>query len=103
MPCFVIRAQLLKLLRYYSIEDFFDTIITNEDGFPNKPDPASFLHVINQNKVPKEKVIAIGDREIDIQAARTINVKSCYFNPKGKTHGLADFNIEALIELKEIL
>jgi phosphoglycolate phosphatase-like HAD superfamily hydrolase len=85
------------------MEEYFDTIITNEDGFPNKPNPASFLHVIKECKVPIEKVIAIGDRDIDIQAAHAINVKSCYFNPNGKIHELADFNIKALIELKKIL
>ncbi|MFW9948242.1 MAG: HAD hydrolase-like protein, partial [Candidatus Odinarchaeota archaeon] len=68
-----------------------------------KPDPASFLSLINEFQMLKENVIAVGDREIDIQTAFAINIKSCYFNPKGKTYELADFNIRNLIELKEIL
>jgi len=94
---------LSKLLSYYIMEKYFEKIITYEDGFPNKPDPASFLYVINGNKLPREKVISIGDREIDIQTARAINIKSCFFNPEGKIQELADFNIKNLIELKKIL
>jgi HAD superfamily hydrolase (TIGR01549 family) len=94
---------LFKLLHYCNMEDLFEKVITNEDGFPNKPDPASFLHLIDKFQLSKEKVIAVGDRKIDIQTAHAINIKSCYFNPKGKIHELADFNIRNLIELKGIL
>jgi len=94
---------LSKLLNYYVMEKYFEKIIKYEDGFPNKPDPASFLYLINENKLPREKVIAIGDREIDIQTARAINIKSCFFNPEGKIQELADYNIKNLIELKKIL
>jgi len=95
--------SLSKLLSYYGMEEYFEKIITHEDSFPNKPDPASFLYLIDEYKLPREKVIAIGDREIDIQTARTINLKSCYFNPEGKIQELADFNITNLIEIKKIL
>ena len=95
--------SLSKLLRYYDMEEFFEKIITNEDRFPNKPDPAAFLYLIKNYNLPKKKIIAIGDRKIDIQAARASNISSCYFNPEGKTQELADFNITNLIELKKIL
>ncbi|MFX0148764.1 MAG: HAD-IA family hydrolase [Candidatus Hodarchaeota archaeon] len=96
-------TSLFKLLKYYKIESLFEKIISHEDGFPNKPNPASFSYLIKEFKIPKEEVIAIGDREIDIQTALAINIKSCYFNPEGKRHQLADFNISNLMELKEIL
>lgn len=92
-----------QLLSYYNMEYLFEKIITYEDDFPNKPNPASFLYLINEFKLPKESVIAIGDRIIDIQTANKINIKSCYFNPSGKTYKLADFNIRDLLELKGIL
>jgi len=94
---------LFKLLHHYNMEDLFEKVITNEDGFLKKPDPASFLYLINEFQIPKENVIAVGDRKIDIQTALVINIKSCYFNPNGKIYELADFNIKNLIELKEIL
>lgn len=94
---------LFKLLHYYNMEYLFKKVITNKDGFPSKPNPASFLYLINEFQIPKEKVISVGDRMIDIQTAHAISIKSCYFSPKGKIYELADFNIRNLIELKEIL
>jgi len=96
-------TSLFKLLSYYKIENFFEKVITNENGFPNKPNPASFSYLIDEFKIPKEKIIAIGDRDIDIQTAQAISIKSCYFNPEGNRHRLADFNINNHMELKEIL
>ena len=95
--------SLNRLLRYYKMESLFDEIITGDHNFPNKPDPTSFLFLINKHDIPLDQIISIGDRDIDIQAAKSINIKSCYFNPDGKINQLADINIKNLIELKEIL
>jgi len=66
------------------MEVYFAKIITNDDNFPKKPDPASFLHLITGNELPRDKIIAIGDRDIDIQTARAATIKSCYLILKGK-------------------
>ncbi|MFW9829393.1 MAG: HAD family hydrolase [Candidatus Thorarchaeota archaeon] len=95
--------SLFRLLDYYKIETLFEKVITNEDRFPNKPDPASFLYLISENKIPRDEVLAVGDRAIDVQTANAIKIKSCYFNPEGKRDELADFNIKHLLELKGIL
>ncbi len=95
--------SLSVLLKYNNLEYLFEKSLTNADNFPKKPNPSSFLFLINEYKLPKERIIAIGDREIDIRTAKVINIKSCYFNPEGKTCELADFNIKDLLELKEIM
>ncbi|MEJ2252002.1 MAG: HAD-IA family hydrolase, partial [Candidatus Lokiarchaeota archaeon] len=95
--------SLSKLLKYNALSNYFEEIITREDEFLKKPDPQSFLYKINKYKLSKEKVLAIGDRELDIKAAHAANIKSCFFDPKGKTHELADFNIKGLSELERIL
>ncbi|MFW9950683.1 MAG: HAD family hydrolase [Candidatus Thorarchaeota archaeon] len=95
--------SLNRLLEYNNIQDYFKKIITQKDGFPNKPDPTSFLYLTNYYEIPKEEVIAIGDRDIDIQTASKIGIKACYFNPEGKNNGLADYNIKNLLELRGII
>lgn len=95
--------SLYRLLEYNNIKNYFKKIITHEEGFPNKPDPTSFLYLIDHYEIPKEEVIAIGDRHIDIQTAHRLNIKSCYFNPEGKINDIADYNIKNLSELKKIL
>ena len=95
------KNGLFKLLKYYKMRHFFDDIITNEDKLPKKPDPTSFLYLIEKYKIPRVNILSIGDRDIDIQTARKINIKSCYFNPNGKINHIADLNIKNLFELKK--
>jgi len=95
------KNGLFKLLKYYKMRHLFDDIITNEDKFPKKPDPTSFLYLIEKYKIPRVNILSIGDRDIDIQTARKINIKSCYFNPNGKINHIADLNIKNLFELKK--
>jgi len=95
--------SLAALLKYYNLEYLFEKNLTNADNFPKKPDPSSFLFLITQFNLPKERILTIGDREIDIQTARASDIKSCYFNPEGKICELADFNIKNLLELKAIV
>lgn len=97
------KYRLFKLLKFYKMENLFDDIITSENGFLRKPDPKSFLFLIDKYKISRNNVISIGDRDIDIQTAKSINIKSCYFNPNGKTHHLANFSISSLLKLKEII
>ena len=95
------KKNLYKLLKYYKMRHLFDDIITNEDKFPKKPDPTSFLYLIEKYKIPRVNILSIGDRDIDIQTARKINIKSCYFNPNGKINHFADLNIRSFFELKK--
>lgn len=95
------KKNLYKLLKYYKMRHLFEDIITHEHGYPKKPNPTSFLYLIEKYKIPRENLLSIGDRDIDIQAARKININSCYFNPNGKINHLADLNIKSLFELKK--
>ena len=95
------KKRLFKLLKYYKMRHLFEDIITHEHGYPKKPNPTSFLFLIEKYKIPRENLLSIGDRDIDIQAARKININSCYFNPNGIINHLADLNIRSLFELKE--
>lgn len=90
------NKSLSQLLEYYEMAKYFDEKLTYEDYFPKKPDPASFLHIISKYELSKDHILAIGDRDLDIQAAINANIKFCYFNPEGKLHRLADLYIKIL-------
>lgn len=94
------KLSLNKLIKYYKVNDLFEHIITNEDKFQKKPDPSAILYLIERYQIPKPSLLLIGDRDIDIQAAKAINIKSCYFNTEGLNHPLSDFNIQNLVDLK---
>lgn len=71
--------SLRPLLDHYEIRDLFLHWITEEDPYPRKPDPASIRAVIDGYGLKAAACLAIGDREIDIVAARYAGVLSCFF------------------------
>lgn len=69
-----------EILRYYGVFDLFKEIITEENGFENKPNPESFLYVIGKYDLILSKTLCIGDRELDIKAGKNSNIKTCFMN-----------------------
>lgn len=52
----------------------FDDIISTSDGYPRKPDPTMITVALERNGLRAEDCIAIGDREIDCEAAQAAGV-----------------------------
>jgi phosphoglycolate phosphatase-like HAD superfamily hydrolase len=70
--------QVLRLLEETGIAEFFTAVVTADDGFPRKPDPAALLHLVE--KYDLRDVVAIGDRPIDVEAAVAAGIDAIYFN-----------------------
>lgn len=47
------------------------------EGFARKPDPASLLHILQSLAVPKNRVLYIGDSDVDIETGRNAGVETC--------------------------
>ncbi|MDY5137727.1 HAD hydrolase-like protein [Actinotignum timonense] len=56
-------------------------MVCPEDGFPRKPDPAMFTHMLNKHRLDPARTLAIGDRPIDITTAHKVGVAG--FPPGG--------------------
>lgn len=69
------RKDVTNILAHYGWLDYFKDIVAGDDGFPRKPDPASYIYLHSKYKID----LAIGDREIDIIPAKTIGIKTCLF------------------------
>ena len=83
--------------------DYFTKLIAGDNGYPRKPDPTTFLYLLNEYNLVKNEVMAVGDRDLDIQAAKNAGIKSCYFNPDRETHPDADFQVHQLFEIEKYL
>lgn len=59
---------------------YFLEVITREDGFGRKPSPGCINYFIKKYNLKKSEVLMLGDREIDILAAKNADIKSGYFN-----------------------
>ncbi|KZZ83538.1 HAD-IA family hydrolase [Bacillus sp. SJS] len=69
------RSEVDAILNYYGWEHYFDEIVAGDDGYPRKPDPASYIYLHQKHHID----LAIGDRELDILPAKKLGIKTCLF------------------------
>ena len=92
-----------NLLNWYKVEGLFSDCLTVEDGYPRKPDPAGFLALIEKHDLPRDAVLAVGDRTLDIVAGQRAGVRTCLFRGRPDPAHVPDYAITSFAELKQIL
>lgn len=55
--------------------------VTREDGFPLKPAPDALQHLLSKHNLNPDECIMIGDRDIDLDAAKKAGIHTCLFDP----------------------
>ncbi len=70
----------LDILKKAGIDQYFTEVVTSESGFARKPNPESMLYL--KDKYAMTSALAIGDREIDCQAAQAAGIEALLFNGK---------------------
>jgi len=81
------RAGVLAILQHYGWEKYFIDMVTYDDGFPRKPDPASYHYLHTKHKID----LVIGDRELDIIPGKALGISTClYRNPSN----IADYHLQ---------
>jgi phosphoglycolate phosphatase-like HAD superfamily hydrolase len=96
------RASTEELLAAHKMRHLFADIVAGDDGFPRKPDPASFLAVLSRNALRAGETATVGDRTIDIQAGKAAGVRSCLFTAE-QWVSEADFVFTSYSELLRYL
>jgi len=97
------RLSLMRLLDAYAMAGLFADCLTVEDGYPRKPDPAGFIALLEKHALPRDDVLAVGDRALDIVAGQGAGVRTCLFSAQPSPGIQPDFRIGALVELERIL
>ncbi len=82
------------LLAAGNLTPYFSGSVTAADGFPRKPDPAAFNAIIERHGLERVATMAIGDREIDVEAGKAAGVVTCFF-------GAADAGVEADLTISD--
>lgn len=94
----------IQYLEERNLIDCFQDCITREDGFPRKPIPDAIRYLIEKHKLDMSKSLMVGDREMDMLAAKNAGVMACFFDPyTSEKSETADYHIHALEELKSII
>ena len=73
------RAGLDRLLTTHGLADLFTDIISDDDGYPRKPDPGAFRTLIQRHHLPRDASLAVGDRDLDILAAHASGLSAAHF------------------------
>ncbi|MDE1566494.1 haloacid dehalogenase [Actinotignum sanguinis] len=96
------RASARTLLEGLGLQ--VSDMVCPEDGFPRKPDPAMFTHMINKHHLDPARTLAIGDRPIDITTAHKVGVAGALLETPGiELEADADYRITDLAEVLPLL
>lgn len=96
----------IPVLENLKIKKYFKEIITSQSGFDRKPSGKALEFIVEKYGLDKENTFYIGDRVIDVRAAKDAGVKSVLFIPKSsvaQSTGEEDYLIDDLLKLREIL
>ena len=96
------------LLNHLKIKNYFEQIIGADDEKCKKPSPCPINNISSQFNIRKEKIIIIGDMDIDILTGKNAGIKTCWV-----TYGLGkkedvqklrpNYIINNLLELKDVI
>ena len=62
---------------------YFSGRVTKEDGFPYKPKPDALNHLLGLHRLDKAQCCMVGDRDIDLDAAKNAGIAPVLFDPDG--------------------
>lgn len=81
--------HVIEIMEKTGIAQFFTEIVTAENGFARKPNPASMLYL--KEKYQISHGLVIGDREIDLQAGQAAGLATYLIDDAHKLVCLLDF------------
>jgi phosphoglycolate phosphatase-like HAD superfamily hydrolase len=73
------RSSLYQLLEAHQMAALFADTLTEDDGYPRKPDPTVYRVLVERHRLPLPEILAVGDRNIDTLAAQAAGLKTCLF------------------------
>jgi len=97
-----------KLLRYHGLTIFFAEVHGGDTAPYLKPDPHMINRMVKKYRVPKDRVLFIGDMTVDMETGRNAKVRTCAvtygFDSKKKLKGQKpDILIDDLMELRDLI
>lgn len=68
-----------SILKFHGLDGYFTEIVSMDDGFPLKPDPASYRYLHEKYHID----LVVGDRELDVLPAQMLGIQTCLFQNHG--------------------
>ncbi len=73
----------VRALERNKLWQYFADALTGDDGFPHKPSPDALSHLIEKHSLDRRDCAMVGDRSIDLDAARNAGIDGILFDPDG--------------------
>ena len=92
----------LEILKQTGLRPYLTEVLTAESGFPRKPDPTAILWLLDKYGLAPEKTWYVGDRSLDMEAAKNAHVRAILFLAPGspaEATGTEDAIVSDLAEI----
>jgi len=73
------REGAMRLLSTHKMSDYFVAVVSNDDGYPSKPDTTAFEVVLENLNLNREEIICVGDQDTDIITGQSVGIFSCLY------------------------
>ncbi|QTM98219.1 HAD-IA family hydrolase [Sediminibacillus dalangtanensis] len=93
----------IRLLEKFGLDGYFSDFITSQNGFERKPSPAAIRHLIKKHGIVPTEAIMIGDRDLDLIAAKNAGISACYYTELEDTNPHAEYIIKDFQQLYTIV
>ena len=80
------------------LTQYFADVVSAGTTFERKPAPAGNLYLMEKHGCDPARTMAVGDRELDILAAKNAGIEACLYTQE-KVESAADWQIAAFTEL----
>jgi pyrophosphatase PpaX len=95
-------------LRQIGLYDFFDMVVTGDDVEKHKPSPEGIQKFVSAYNLDPQKVLMIGDAEVDVIASFNAGVKSALvlwdnYSPDNLNNINADYTFKSVDEFTRFL
>lgn len=97
------KSTTMAILNEHGMTDLFEGIYTIENGFRRKPHPEGFDFIIEKYSLPHKVTLGVGDRVLDVEAAKGAGIDTCFFDSGNSTDNVcANYIIESLEEILKL-
>lgn len=89
-----------QVLENLGIADYFTEVLTSQSGFKRKPSPEALHYLMAKYNLDRKTTYYIGDRSLDVQAAKSAGIGSINLTQEG---GTDNHKIANLKDIKGLL
>jgi len=90
--------QVVDFLEKKNLIQYLSYVLTRNDGFARKPSPEALYYLFDHFAVVPKETLMIGDREVDVLAAKSAGIAQALYSPDGLIKIAADYTITRLSE-----